>query len=296
MSAIAIPDRPARGVFKAVRRGIVRRALRTPAGRIGAFLVIGVLAIALFGPFVAPDSPTAVVGLPFDPSGGGHLLGTDALGRDVLSRYLNGGRTLIAVAFLATALAYVVGVSVGMAAGYRRGALDLATVGLADLVLSFPPIIFLLALLAAAGPRLSIIVVGIAATHSPRIVRIVRSVTIEIATQEFVEAAVARGEPVRRILARDVMPNIATPVLTDFGLRLTGSIILFSSLSYLGLGQAPPASDWGLMISENQAGLLLQPLVILVPALTIAALAIGANLFADAIARSVGSSVVARGV
>jgi peptide/nickel transport system permease protein len=139
-----------------------------------------------------------------------------------------------------------------------------------------------------------VIVVGIAVTHAPRIVRISRSVTLDVATQEFVEAAVARGESLAAILRHDILPNIWTPILADFGLRLTGSLILFSSLSYLGLGQAPPAPDWGLMISENRAGLLLQPWVIIAPAMTIAVLAIGVNLVADAVARSAGRSVVGR--
>ena len=297
MSAVPTTSTPA-----ALRRPVTGRAtlflravLAAKAAKAGLVALVLVVLIAFLGPLFAPHSPTATVGAPFEPPGSGHLLGTDGLGRDVLSRYLHGGQALILMSFAATAIAYLVGVAVGMAAGYRRGAFDLVTVGIADLVLAFPPIIFLLALLAAAGPRLSV-VVGIAATHAPRIVRIVRSVTMEVATQEYVEAAVARGEPTRRILVRDVLRNIATPVLTDFGLRLTGSVILFSSLSYLGLGQAPPAADWGLMISENQAGLLLQPWVIVAPAATIAVVAIAANLVADAVARSVGYSVTSRGV
>jgi peptide/nickel transport system permease protein len=273
----------------------VRVALSSKSAKVGMALLIAVIAVAFLGPAFAPHSSTAVVGLPFENPGGGYTLGTDALGRDVLSRYLNGGVTLVLVSFAATAIAYLVGVSLGMLAGYRRGALDLGIVGVADLVLSFPPIIFLLALLAAAGPRLSIVVVGIAVTHIPRVVRIVRSVTTEVVTQEYVEAAVARGESTARILVRDVMRNIATPVLADFGLRLSGSIILFSSLSYLGFGQAPPAPNWGSMISENQAGLLLQPWVILVPAATIAVLAIAVNLVVDAVARSLGHSITSRG-
>ena len=183
-----------------------------------------------------------------------------------------------------------------MAAGYRRGLVDLTTVGVADLVLSFPPIVLVLVLLAAVGPRLSTIVVGIAVIHLPRVVRIARSVAIEVAAREFVEAAVARGESIVSVLWRDILPNVWTPILADFGIRLTGSVILFSSLSYLGLGQPPPAADWGLMISENRAALLIQPWVVVVPALTIALLAIGVNLMADAVAHGLGRSLTARDV
>jgi peptide/nickel transport system permease protein len=119
---------------------------------------------------------------------------------------------------------------------------------------------------------------------------------MELSTREFVEAAVARGESVRSILWHDILRNIWTPVLADFGIRLTGAVIVVSSISYLGLGPPPPAANWGLMISENRLGALTQPWVIVVPAVTIALFAIGVNLVADAVARSVGRSVDDRGV
>jgi peptide/nickel transport system permease protein len=183
-----------------------------------------------------------------------------------------------------------------MAAGYLRGPFDLGAVGISDLVISFPPIVFILVLLAAAGSGLSIVVIAIAAVYVPRILRIVRAVTMEISTREFVEAAVARGESVISILRRDILPNIWTPVLADFGIRLTGAVIVVSSISYLGLGPPPPAANWGLMISENRLGALTQPWVVVVPALTIGIFAIAVNLIADAVARSVGRSIVGRGV
>lgn len=275
-------------------RLIVRGILASWGGRVGLGLVVAIVLLALLGPFVSPWSPTEVVGLPLSAPNAAHPLGTDTLGRDVLSRFLHGGGTLVLVAALATLLAYVAGIPIGMGAGYRGGVLDFGALGFADLVLSLPPIVFVLVLLAALGPQLSVVIIGIAVIHMPRVVRISRSVTIEISRSEYLEAAVARGEALSAILLRDVLPNILTPVLADFGVRLTGSIILFSSLSYLGLGQPPPAADWGLMISENRVALLVQPWVLIVPALTIALLTIGANLIADGIARSVGRSVVSR--
>jgi peptide/nickel transport system permease protein len=275
---------------------LVRSALDTVSGRIGFGLLLIVLGIAFLGPVLAPYSATEVVGLPFQEPSGSHWLGTDFLGRDALSRLLYGGVTLVLLAALATFLAYLVGISIGMLAGYKRGVLDLGTVGAADLLLSFPPLVFVLVLLAALGPSLSTILVGIAAIHVPRVIRIVRSVTIEVSTQEFVEAALARGDSVPAILWYDILPNIWTPLLADIGIRFTGSVILFSTLSFLGLGQSPPAADWGLMISENRVGLTIQPWVVLVPALTIIALTISANLLADAISRSLGRSITSRGV
>lgn len=274
----------------------LRGVLTSSSGRLGLVLIGLVVLLVVIGPHVAPKSPSEIVGTPFLEPSTSAPLGTDFLGRDGLSRFLIGGGTLVVSALLATVLAYVVGIPIGMAAGYLRGAVDLGAVGLSDLVISFPPIVFILVLLAGLGSGVPIVVIAIAAVYVPRIVRIVRAVTMEISTREFVEAAVARGESVVSILWRDILPNIWTPVLADFGIRLTGAVIVVSSISYLGLGPPPPAANWGLMISENRLGALTQPWVIVVPALTIGIFAIGVNLVADAIARSVGRSIVGRGV
>jgi peptide/nickel transport system permease protein len=274
----------------------VRGSVGSWGGRCGLAIVAGILLLAFVGPHLSYYSPFDTLTLPLEHPSQAHPLGTDGLGRDVLARFLYGGRVLVAVAFLATILAYVVGIPLGMAIGYRGGAFDLAVLGAADLILAFPAIVFVLVLLAAAGAHLAVVVLGIATINLPRVVRISRTVTVDLATREFVEAAVARGEGVFSIIARDILPNIWTPVLADFGIRLTGSVILFSSLSYLGFGQPPPAADWGLMISENRVALFVQPQpwVVVVPAVTIALLCIGVNLIADAVARSAGRSVLAR--
>jgi peptide/nickel transport system permease protein len=274
----------------------LRAVLASSAGRLGLAFVLLIALLVIIGPHLAPKSPSEIVGTPFVKPSGSALLGTDFLGRDGLSRFLFGGGTLVAGALLATGLAYLVGIPIGMAAGYLRGGFDLLAVGVSDLVISFPPIVFILVLLAGAGSGLTIIIIAIAAVYVPRIVRIVRSVTMEISTREFVEAAVARGENVVTILWKDILPNIWTPVLADFGIRLTGAVIVVSSLSYLGLGPPPPAANWGLMISENRLGALTQPWVVVVPALTIGIFAIGVNLLADAVARSVGRSIIGRDV
>jgi peptide/nickel transport system permease protein len=275
---------------------LVRGSVGSRVGRWGLGIVATILFLALVGPYFSSYSPIDTLTMPLDSPSLEHLLGTDVLGRDVLARFLYGGRVLVAVAFLSTILAYLVGIPLGMTVGYRRGALDLAIIGAADLILAFPAIVFVLVLLAAAGSQLPIVVVGIATINLPRVVRISRTVTIDLANREFVEAAVARGETLLSIIRFDILPNIWTPILADFGIRFTGSVILFSSLSYLGFGQQPPAADWGLMISENRVGLFVQPWVVVVPAVTLALLCIGVNLIADGVARSAGRSILARDV
>lgn len=273
---------------------VARGALGTWSGRTGIILAGLIVAVALLGPLIAPQDPDAIVGLPFAAPSADAWLGTDLLGRDALSRFLTGGATLVAVVFGATLAGYIVGTAVGMLLGLRRGVIDLAGIGVVDVLIAFPPIIFVLMLVAGAGSGVLIVSAAIAIVHAPRVARVVRAATLDIVTLEYVEAAVARGEGTSRILRRDLLPNLWPPILADFGLRLTGSVILFSSLSYLGLGAAPPASDWGLMISENRAGILQQPWVIVVPALAIALFAIGANLVSDAVARAAGRSAAGR--
>jgi peptide/nickel transport system permease protein len=280
-----------------LRHSLFVRSLRNSrSGQIGAVTLLILLFLALFGPLLNPGSPTAFAGVPFAHPSSHHVLGLDTLGRDALSRFLAGGRVMLGVAFSATLLAYVVGVIFGTAAGYRRGLFDFGTVAIVDLFISFPPIVLVLALVAGVGSNIGVVIFAIAAVHCPRVVRLVRAVTLEVATSEYVEAAVARGERTFSILRHDIFKNVLVPISADFGIRLSGSVILFASLSYLGLGQQPPASDWGLMIGENQAALFLQPWLIVVPALAIALLSISVNLVSDALARSLGRSVTSRGV
>ena len=275
---------------------LLRGVVGTRGGRAGALLVGAVLALAFLGPLLARFSPTAIVDTPFAPPSNAHVLGTDALGRDGLSRFLCGGRTLVLTSFAATLMAYLVGIPLGAFAGVRGGVLDIGAVAVSDLMLAIPSLVFVLVLLAAVGPSISMVAIGIAAVEVPRVTRIFRAITLEVAALEFVEVATARGETTASIVIREIVPNLWTPLMADFGFRLTASIVLVSSLSYLGLGQAPPAADWGLMVSENQIGLTIQPWIIVVPAATIAVLTFGVNLLTDAFARRIGRSVVSGGV
>jgi peptide/nickel transport system permease protein len=280
-----------------LRRNLfVRGSLSSRRGIVGTVGVALLISLTIIGPFFSPYSPTGVVGLPLDGPSVSHFLGTDELGRDAFSRFLFGGRSLLAGTFLSTAIAYFLGIFVGMAAGYRRGVFELATVGAIDLLIAFPPLVLMLLLVAGAGTGLMVATLAIAAIQFPRVVRIVRAVTLEVSMQEFVEAAEARGERLTSILRREILPNIWNPVLADFGIRLASSALLFASLSYLGLGPAPPTADWGLMISENRDAIIVQPWIIVAPAAAIGFLTVTVNLAADSVARSIGRSTVARDV
>jgi len=245
---------------------------------------------------LAPHDPTETLDVPFRNPSLDFPLGTDALGRDALSRLLAGGRLILFESITAILLAYLVGTATGMYAAYRRGSTDIALVGVVDVLLSFPPIVFVLILLAYVGPETWLVVVALAVTQIPRVARVARAATLDLLGQEYVEAAVARGETTRAILKRELLPNISTPLVTDFGIRLTGTIILAASISFLGLGPQPPTPDWGLMISENRSGLTLAPVLVLAPAVAIGLLTLGVNLIADAVARVYGRTVWSQGV
>jgi peptide/nickel transport system permease protein len=268
------------------------RFLRSTSGAIGVTIVLFVVFVALFGRYVAPHDPNSPVGNPLAGPSSGALLGTDDLGRDVFSRLLYGGRSVLGLAFAATLVAYVIGLGVGLVAGYSRSKIDPILMRTVDVMLAFPPLLFLLVLITGAGTGKGVLIVGVAAIQAPGISRIVRTATLEISVRGYVEAAVARGERAIAVIVREVLPNILAPVLVDAGLRFTYSILIIASVNFLGLGLQPPKSDWALMISENRQYISLNSWAVLAPAAMIALLTIGINLTGDAIARSLGRSYV----
>jgi ABC-type dipeptide/oligopeptide/nickel transport system permease subunit len=268
------------------------RFLRSGTGAAGFALLAIVLGIALFGPFFAPHGPSEPIGIPFEGSSGEALLGYDGLGRDVLSRVLWGGRSVLALAGLATLIAYAAGGIVGLVAGYSRSHVDPLLMRGVDVLISIPALLFILVLITGAGTSKAALVAGVALVQAPLIARIIRTATLEQSVRGFVEAAVARGERTSAVLRREILPNIVAPIAADVGLRFTYSIILVASVNFFGLGLQPPAADWALIISENREGLTLNPWVILVPAAMIALLTISLNMVGDAVARSLGRSSV----
>ena len=270
------------------------RFMRSFSGAVGVTIVVFVVAVAIFGRYFAPYDPNVPVTAPLSPPSSHYWLGTDFLGRDVFSRLLYGGRSVITLAALATGLGYLIGMSVGLVAGFSRSRIDPVLMRSVDVMLAFPPLLFLLVLISGAGTGVQVLVIGVAVIQAPGISRIVRTATLEVSVRGYVEAAIARGERSYAVIVREVLPNIMAPVLVDSGLRFTYSILIIASVNFLGLGLQPPNSDWALMISENRTYIQLNPWSVLVPAAMIGLLTIGINLTGDAIARSLGRSYVPR--
>lgn len=268
------------------------RFLRTPTGATGAAILLAILAIAVAGPWFAAHTPSQPIGVPGSGPTGEALLGTDRLGRDVLTRVLYGGRSVLALAGLATLIAYAAGGTIGLVAGTSRSLLDGILMRGVDVLLAFPPLLVLLVVIAGAGTSLEVLVLAVALVQLPGIARLVRSLALEASTRAYVEAAVVRGESKASILRREIVPTIAGPLAADLGLRMTFSILLIAGANFLSLGLQPPAADWALMISENRDILELNPWAVGVPAALIAALAVGLAFTGDAIARMLGRSDV----
>ena len=266
--------------------GILRQALRLGRTRIGVAIVGLIVAIAVFGPLVAPYSPTEFVAAPNAGPSADAIFGADALGRDVLSRFLHGGLSVLWMAAAATLIGVGLGVVIGLIAAYSRNWTDDVLMRGSDVVLAFPQIILALLAVSAIGPKLWLIVLVVAVTHAPRVARVIRGAAQEVVERDFVKAAEAVGESRWRIVFGEVLPNVTSPLLVELGLRMTYSIGLVAAVSFLGFGLQPPTADWGLMINENRLSITVQPWAVLLPVAAIGLLTVGTNLVTDGVARA----------
>ncbi|MFI6574280.1 ABC transporter permease [Nocardiopsis sp. NPDC050513] len=275
-------------VATAARRGpgLLRTAWGFGRTKAGAVLTGIVVLVAVLGPFAAPYTPTEFVGLPYQTDVDGAVFGTDNLGRDVLTRFLWGGWTLLLLAVSAAGIGVAVGTVVGIVAGYRRGWLDDVLMRFNDVLLAFPQLIAALLVMSIIGPKVWLIVAVIAVSHVPRVARVIREATRAVIEQDFVKAAEAIGLPRWRIMAVEILPNVTSPLLVELGLRLTYSIGVVAVLGFLGMGLQPPTADWGLMINETRQGMAVQPWPVALPVAAIAVLTIGANLITDGLSRA----------
>ena len=268
------------------------RVLRTRQGIVGLVLLGFVVGVALIGPLVAPHPLDAPIGLGVPGAAPSAVapLGTDYLGRDVLSRVLHGGIPVLELSVLTVVLSYVVGVTLGMLAGMTRSLLDPVLMRAVDVLLTFPPLLLLLVLIAGAGSSFFVLVAGIVFVIFPGVVRVVRTATLEVSATSYIEAAVARGERPLAIMRREILPNITPAILADAGVRFSWAIILAASVNFLGLGSQPPAANWGLMVAENRSIIYSNIWSVAVPAAMLGLLAISVNLLGDALARTLDRS------
>jgi len=266
---------------------MLSRAIRLRRTQIGLALFLLLLGVALIGPYFSPSSPTEFTGAPFSSHSPASPFGTDNLGRDVLSRFLWGGRTVFALTTIATGLGLAFGITVGLVAAYARNRLDDVLMRSMDVILSFPQIILTLVAIATVGPKLWLVVATVAITTMPRVARVVRGAALEIVERDFIRAAEASGESRTRILFGDVLPNVTSPLLVEASLRYTYTIALISGLSFLGFGLQPPQADWGLMINENRLGIIPSPWGVALPVIAIAMVTVATSLIGDGLSRAI---------
>ena len=279
-------------------------------GKIGIAIVLFWSVIVVIGPtispyheadildedlFIVPGSAEMYPATEFQPPSKIVYLGSDYIGRDLLSRILYGARTTIGISVLATLLAYLIGVTAGIAASVGSRYLDMGLSRVNDALLSIPSIMFALVLIAALNsPGIFWLILITGFIYAASVFRIARSLGQEVMVSDFVEAAKVRGEGLWWIITREILPNIAMPLATDFGLRFVWVILFISSLSFLGLGVQPPMSDWGSMVKENLPGLVLGSYAPLMPAFAIASLTISVNMIVDDLSAATGGKLAKR--
>jgi peptide/nickel transport system permease protein len=224
-----------------------------PRVLVASLVLLSLVLLALLAPWIAPHNPIAV-----DPDrarlapGPGHLLGTDELGRDVLSRVLWGGRISLPVAFVAVGVGLTVGGAIGVAAGYRGGLTDLLLMRLIDAILAFPALILAIALVAALGPNLQNAMIAIGIVQVPVYARLTRAQVLQLKSLDFVTAARSLGASPARIIGRHLLPNLLNPLIVQLSLSAAFAILAEATLSFLGLSAPPPTPDWGFMINAGQ--------------------------------------------
>lgn len=251
------------------------------AAKLGLLIVLFFALTAIFGPWLAPHGEAEIVGDVWEPFSATFPLGTDSLGRDILSRMLWAARNTIGVALAATLLSFALGMTLGYVAAVVGGWVDLALSRLIDTVMAIPTLIFALVVLAVLPPSLPTLILVIAVLDSTRVFRLSRAVAMDVAVMDYVEVARLRGERLPWIIFREVLPNTLPPLIAEFGLRFCFAFLFLSSLSFLGLGIQPPAADWGGMVRDNANAISFGMIVPLIPAAAIAVLTIGVNLVVD---------------
>lgn len=252
-----------------------------PSALLGLVLILGYLFTALLAPMLAPHGQAEIVGAQFEPWGMDFRLGTDTLGRDMLSRLIWGARNTVGVALATTAIAFTLGAIAGLLAAALGGWVDLALSRLVDVMMAVPPLILTLLALSALGPGVVNLILVVALLDSTRVFRLARATAMNVMVMDYVEAARLRGEGTRWVILHEVLPNISAPLIAEFGLRFCFVFLTISALSFLGLGLPPPMADWGAMVRDNAALITFGDITPLLPAACIAVLTISVNFVID---------------
>jgi len=256
--------------------------MRIPlAAMIGLIFTASYFLVAIFAPLIAPYGMAEVVGGVWEPMSAKHWLGTDNIGRDLLSRMIYGGRTTIFIATAATIVSFTTGSVLGFTAAVIGGWIDQAMSRFVDLIMSIPTLIFALVVLSVMPVTIPMLIIVMGLLDATRVYRLSRAVAVDINVMDFVEAAKLRGEGRVWIIFREILPNALSPLVAEMGLRFIFMVLFVSTLSFLGLGVQPPAADWGGIVKENKDGIVWGIGAALWPAVAIATLAISVNLVAD---------------
>ena len=247
----------------------------------GLLMIALYILVALLAPLLAPFGEAEVVGAQYLPWEAPHYLGTDQLGRDMLTRLIFGARNTIGIALVTTILAFLIGTALGLWAATVGGRIDQVLSRIVDALMAIPALILALLLLTIYGTGILIMIAVIAAIDATRVFRLARAVGQGIAVMDYIEAAKLRGEGTARLIAREVLPNAAAPLVAEFGLRFCFVFLSISALSFLGLGIQPPFADWGSMVEENKMLITFGDVTPLLPAGAIALLAVAVNFVVD---------------
>ncbi|NQV45033.1 MAG: ABC transporter permease [Rhodospirillales bacterium] len=251
------------------------------SARIGMLMIAIVVFLAITGPWLAPYSNAELVGDVWEPIFGNFILGTDNLGRDMLSRLLYGAQITLFIALSATMMSFTMGAVLGFLAAIQKGWLDQILSRGNDTLMALPTLIFALVVLSVLPSNLFTLIMVMAVLDATRVYRIGRAIAVDIVALDFIEMARLRGEKRSWIILHEILPNALTPLIAEFGLRFSFAILFLSSLSFLGLGVQPPAADWGALVKENKDGIAFGVSASLVPATAIAILTVSVNLVAD---------------
>lgn len=271
-------NRPRRTRLQSALREVIKAPLTAKFG-ILVILVYGF--VAIFAPILTPYGETEIVGPEFDVWGEQFILGTDGLGRDMLTRLLFGARNTVGIAFITTCLAFLIGGLTGLLAAIYGGWLDQISSRIVDVLMAIPQLIFALMLLAIFGTSIPTLVIVIATLDATRIFRVTRAVSLNVVVLDYFEAARLRGERIFWLCIREILPNITAPLMAEFGLRFCFVFLMIAALSFLGLGIQPPTADWGSMVRENAVLITYGDITPVLPAIAIAILTLGVNFLVD---------------